>query len=342
MRPTSFGPSITESRTRGDEHESLSSMGAAYKYIPDTQEDVHPHRSWQASSGVDAILPRSRGSMAPPTSRPSKGSGDAHFSGLQGSMAPPSLRQSSKMVADQSVDSWHASSRTHSQPLERQLPTPSSSRIFRDPQALQSREPVRQSPLASTELATTQRSRSQPVEGEVVNSIETDEAVAIKSPRSSSVAEQLRGNGRARTSAPVSDDGAIMRQLPIGILKPSEAGTNVWHGEDEMSPDLIHFLEDAFYSEINTIDRVKWWNAMKQPDIVSHLDGSCVLGSVIGRSYTQNSAWVRWGRACSTCVRKKRPCVLLLNNGQTIGFLPTCDAIEKGVPWDDGERYITK
>lgn len=64
----------------------------------------------------------------------------------------------------------------------------------------------------------------------------------------------------------------------------------------------------------------------------------CVLGSVVGRIYHVNSGTWDEERACGTCQKKQRPCVIQVEGGHVFGVLPLAGA--DGLPVEDVARYI--
>jgi hypothetical protein len=276
--------------------------------------------------------------MAPPPPRPPKNSGGASVFEYQRPMHRPSLGQPSVAVEPMRASFAQTSSRGYGQRAASEYQMPS--------HTLDSSQPLQEQGIGSIPSSTQRRSQSHPTDERIMPSIEDE--VTIKFPRSSSVADQLRGTGRSRSSVTKSGETVTLRNSLIGVLKLEKSGNYGWATEgtteDSLPDELTIFLEERFLREISTDERARWWNSMNQTGVESHIDANCVLGSIIGRSTSKNITWTKWGHACSTCVKKKRPCAILdlRPNGQQylLGFLPIWNAVTAGVHWTDPRRYV--
>jgi hypothetical protein len=272
--------------------------------------------------------------MAPPPPRPPKNSGGASVPESKRPMHRPSLGQPSVAVEPMRASFAQTSSRGYSQRAASEYQMPS--------HTLDSSQSLREQGNDSTSTLRQRRSQSHLTDERIMPLIE-DEAT-VKSPRSSSVADQLRGAGRSWSSVTKSGEAVTLRNSLIGVLKLEESGNYGWTTEDSLPDDLTIFLEERFLREISTDERARWWNSMSQTGVESHIDANCVLGSIIGRATSRNITWTKWGHACSTCVRKKRPCAILdlRPKGQQflLGFLPIWNAVAAGVHWTDPRRYV--
>jgi hypothetical protein len=208
-----------------------STSGLANRNFNEYQQGYTPgdqkHRRLYETEPRSDLL-RTGGSMAPPPPRRPKNSGGASVFEYQRPMHRPSLGQPSVAVEPMRASFAQTSSRGYGQRAASEYQMPS--------HTLDSSQPLREQGIGSIPSSTQRRSQSHPTDERIMPSIEDE--VTIKSPRSSSVADQLRGIGRSRSSVTKSGEAVTLRNSLIGVLKLEKSGNYGWATEGTTEDSL--------------------------------------------------------------------------------------------------------
>jgi hypothetical protein len=154
--------------------------------------------------------------------------------------------------------------------------------------------------------------------------------------RSNRSATPAAASPSSSNASGVQEKSAQKRHIQHVTVPIQIDGKTTWRKPSDMPPALVDALESAFYSTINTVEKVRLWGKYQASD------ENCALTYIIGRG-SNGSAFASPFRACNLCTKRGRLCAKLVvtaDGEEALGFHPLSSKDRATINWKELAFYV--